>query len=73
MDFSSVLPKPDPTGGAAAKRLTVRDLFAAHALTGIIAGYAADGGSLPDDAKAAKWAYGYADAMIAARDGKPVG
>lgn len=44
-----------------------RDHFAGQALAGYLAAHAADGVSMPDFARAAKWAYGCADAMIAER------
>lgn len=46
--------------------ITVRDFFAAHALTGILAAHTGEV-SLPSDAKAAAWAYEQADAMLKAR------
>lgn len=55
---------------------SLRDMFAAHALTGIIASHTgADDIALPPEARAAKWAYEYADAMMRHRQtampGKP--
>lgn len=45
--------------------LTIRDQFAAAALTGILASHAGDADlKLPTEAAAAKWAYEYADAML---------
>lgn len=49
---------------------TLRDVFAASALNGIIASHADSEICLPKEDKAAKWAYEYADAMIAAREPK---
>ena len=46
--------------------LTVRDFFAAAALQGIISAHSGDT-ALPDDGKAAKWAFSAADAMLARR------
>lgn len=42
----------------------LRDHFAAQALAGYVAAHAGDGVGLPDFDRAAKWAYGCADAMI---------
>ena len=47
--------------------LTIRDYFAAAALTGYLAAYAGDGIALPDEKNAAQAAYEYADAMLTAR------
>lgn len=46
--------------------LTVRDVYAAFALAGIIASHTGDT-QLPDDDKAAKWAFGFADAALKRR------
>jgi hypothetical protein len=46
--------------------VTLRDFFAAHALTGILSAHSGDV-QLPADAKAARWAYEQADAMLKAR------
>ena len=51
--------------------MSLRDWFAAAALSGIIACHADSDERLPDEKKAAKWAFEYADAMIAAREPKP--
>ena len=51
--------------------MSLRDYFAAAALTGIIACHADSDPRLPEDDKAAKWAYEYAGAMLAAREPKP--
>jgi hypothetical protein len=45
--------------------IRVRDYFAAQALQGILASFADE--QLPDENKAARWAYEYADAMLRAR------
>jgi hypothetical protein len=45
--------------------MSLRDYFAAAALTGICSS-----GTLPSDAKASQWAYEYADALLAARERK---
>lgn len=50
--------------------MTLRDYFAATALTGIIASHTDSEICLPKEDKAAKWAYEYADAMLAAREPK---
>ena len=50
--------------------LTVRDLFAAHALQGILASHSGEV-TLPDDGKAAKWAYEFADKLPARRAAPP--
>jgi hypothetical protein len=46
--------------------VSLRDYFAAAALQGILSSHSGEV-SLPDDAKAAKWSYQAADAMLAAR------
>lgn len=46
--------------------LTLRDHFAAAALQGILAAHSCEV-QLPDDDKAAKWAYRAADAMLKQR------
>jgi hypothetical protein len=48
--------------------MSLRDLFAAHAIAGVLASYAVDSVMLPKPADAANRAYGYADAMLARRD-----
>lgn len=51
--------------------MTLRDYFAAAALTGYIAGHAGDASiKFPKDADAAKNAYDLADAMLARRGAK---
>ena len=51
--------------------VTLRDLFAAHALTGLLA-WSPEGGSEQMDMEdAAEDSYGFADAMLAARQPKP--
>lgn len=47
--------------------MSLRDFFAAHALTGIIAAYSGSKISLPSRTDGAEMAYEYADAMIAQR------
>lgn len=47
--------------------MTLRDLFAAHALAGLIAAHAGKS-VVPAPEKGAEMAYGYADAMLAERD-----
>lgn len=54
----------------AADLTELRDLFAAHAIAGIIAAHSADGQSLPEDERAARMAYDYADAMVRRRNRK---
>ena len=49
--------------GAGEPGMSLRDYFAAHALTGILAAP----GALPNKVKVAVWAYEYADAMLEAR------
>lgn len=55
------------------ERETLRDRFAMAALTGIAqagtTAYLTGAGYTPTDAVSADWAYGYADAMLAAREG----
>jgi hypothetical protein len=46
--------------------ITVRDYFAAAALTGLLASHTGEV-QLPADAKAARWAFELADAMLKAR------
>lgn len=53
--------------------MTLRDYFAGQALVGILSGLLAaglrgPGQEFPEDHKAARWAYEYADAMLKARD-----
>lgn len=48
--------------------ISARDLFAAHALAGVLASYAVDAVPLPKPDDAAKKAYDYADAMLTRRD-----
>jgi hypothetical protein len=50
--------------------MTLRDYFAAAALTGYLAGHAGDGIFIPHEKTAAVRAYEFADAMIAER-GEP--
>jgi hypothetical protein len=51
---------------------TLRDRFAMAALTGLLAGPEDGGGTLPHyQQHYARTAYGYADAMLAAREVKP--
>ena len=53
--------------------MTLRDYFAAKAMQGILASYANPATtSIPADEQAAAWAYGYADAMLAARTVQPI-
>ncbi len=47
--------------------MSLRDYFAGQALAGILAAYSGTQECLPTDAKAAGWAYEYADAMLAER------
>lgn len=47
--------------------LTVRDQFAAAALTGFLAAHSSDEAQIPPPNEAASWAYQYADAMLAVR------
>lgn len=54
-------------GTTVTEAMTLRDVFAAHALGGIIAAHNGDMTPIPTEQKAAKWAYEYADAMLAER------
>jgi hypothetical protein len=49
------------------KGLTIRDYFAAAALSSYITAYAAESGCVPADEDAARAAYEFADAMLKAR------
>ena len=51
---------------------TLRDLFAAHALTGYLAAHADGETSLPTRTKVAEYAFKMADAMLQARQPTPV-
>lgn len=59
-----------PVGSDVGGGLTVRDFFAAHALAGILASAAAADGAptLAGDRDATRWAYEYADGMLARRE-----
>ena len=50
---------------------TLRDLFAAHALTGYLAAHADGETTLPTRTKVAEYAYKMADAMLLARQSEP--
>ena len=51
--------------------VTLRDLFAAHALTGYLAAHASEETALPTRDEAAEYAFKMADAMLLARQPKP--
>ena len=51
--------------------ITLRDLFAAHALTGYLAAHADSVPALPTRTKVAEYAYKMADAMLLARQSEP--
>jgi len=51
--------------------ITLRDLFAAHALQGLLAWSPEGGSEQMDMESAAEDAYGFADAMLLARQPKP--
>lgn len=75
-DGGQAFPRPGAAdGGAWSDRpqdgMTLRDWFAGQALTGLLAAHSADGQVLPSSERAARWAYGYADAMLAAREAEP--
>lgn len=50
--------------------MSLRDWFAGQALSGYLAAHADPEVYLPSAVKAATWAYQYADAMLAAREGE---
>jgi hypothetical protein len=56
---------PDAFPTSFGRGMTLRDHFAAAALTGLMAN-----GTEDEMAERAKWAYQQADAMLAAREGK---
>jgi len=56
-----------PREALAFDSMTLRDYFAAAALTGLLASHSGEI-ELPDDDKAAKWSFAFADAMIARRN-----
>lgn len=65
-------PRPaDDFGGGSSREdgMTLRDWFAGKALAGYLAAFGGDGVQLPTFKEAAREAYGYADAMLAARKG----
>ena len=61
-----VKPEHPPRETLAFDSLTTRDLFAAFALAGLLAAHT-DDMALPDRERAAKLAFGYADAMLKRR------
>lgn len=64
-------PQHDLGGETSWPGMTLRDWFAGHALAGLIQGYSTAYGSptsAPDEVVVE--AYGYADAMLRAREGK---
>lgn len=56
-------PPPMPRSVTAFDGLTVRDVFAAHAMQGILSAHTGEV-DLPDAKKAARWAVEYADALL---------
>ena len=59
----SAFPSGDHRGYEPESGMTLRDYFAAAALTGLLR----DTEAFNNDAKAAEWAYQFADAMLKAR------
>jgi len=66
-DLPEVKPEHLPPRDVSAfDSMTLRDWFAGQALAGLLASHSGEI-ELPDDDRAAKWAFAFADAMIAKR------
>lgn len=63
-DGGAAFPKALDPYGSASTGMSLRDWFAGHALAGVIA---SEGENMTPTGLAAQRAYGYADAMLAAR------
>ena len=71
-DGGPAFPRPSSPGDGSYSSnpqdgMTLRDYFAAQALTGMLASYTGDDSTFPQPSEAANAAYSFADAMLAAR------